>query len=163
VMQDEVDAGEDRYIDAVVKETLRIRPVVPIVVRMLTTPFTVLGNELPAGSVVAPCIYLTQRRDDVYPQPREFRPERFIGAAPEPYAWLPFGGGVRRCLGASFASFEMRVVLRTLLSTVSLLPASPEFDDTTRRAVTLAPRRGVRIIVNGRARMPARVLEQVPA
>ena len=138
--------GDDRYIDAVVKETLRIRPVVPIVVRMLTEPLTVLGHELPAGAVVAPCIYLTQRREDVYPAPNAFRPERFLEGAPEPYAWLPFGGGVRRCLGASFATFEMRVVLRTLFSTTSLRAGAPHFDSTTRRAVTLVPRRGVAIV-----------------
>jgi len=151
-----IDAGDTRYPDAVIKETLRIRPVVPIVARYLRQPFTVMGHDLPAGSVVAPCIYLTQRRADVYTQPDSFRPERFIEGAPDTYAWLPFGGGVRRCLGASFAQFEMRVVLSTVLSALRLSPADDSFDDTTRRAVTLVPRRGVRVTVDGeRERRPA--------
>ena len=154
--------GDDRYLDAVVKETLRIRPVVPIVVRMLTAPVTVLGRELPAGAVVAPCIYLTQRREDVYPMANTFRPDRFLDGAPEPYAWLPFGGGVRRCLGASFATFEMRVVLRTLFSTVALQAASPQLDGTTRRAVTLVPRRGVAVVPGERV-APRPAAEPIPA
>ena len=153
--------GDDRYLDAVIKETLRIRPVVPIVVRMLTEPFTVLGRRLPAGTVVAPCIYLTQRRPDVYPEPQRFRPERFLEGAPEPYAFLPFGGGVRRCLGASFATLEMRVVLRTILARLELRAGAPAFDDTTRRAVTLVPRHGVRIVADGPVAAPAR--ERIPA
>jgi len=154
-------ANEERYIDAVIKETLRIRPVVPIVVRMLTESFALLGRTLPAGTVVAPSIYLTQRRADVYPEPRRFRPERFLEGAPEPFAWLPFGGGVRRCLGASFATFEMRVVLRTLFSTLRLRASSDSFDTTTRRAVTLVPRHGVRIAVEDA--VPQRRREAVPA
>jgi cytochrome P450 len=153
---DAIDSGDARYPDALIKETLRIRPVVPIVARYLREPFTVMGHELPAGSVVAPCIYLTQRRPDLYPQPDSFRPERFIEGAPDTYAWLPFGGGVRRCLGASFAQFEMRVVLSTVLSALRLSAADESFDDTTRRAVTLVPRRGVRVTVDGeRQRRPA--------
>ncbi|MBV8195787.1 MAG: cytochrome P450 [Candidatus Dormibacteraeota bacterium] len=162
-LRDAVAAGDDRYIDAVIKETLRIRPVVPIVVRMLTRPFTVLGHALPAGAVVAPSIYLTQRRDDAYPRPGVFEPERFLDGGPESYAWLPFGGGVRRCLGASFASFEMRVVLRTLIERVSLHAASQRFDDTTRRAVTLVPRHGVRVVIDRAARRSMPQLDRIPA
>jgi cytochrome P450 len=143
---DAVDSGDSRLLDATVKESLRIRPVVPIVARMLQHPFTVLGHELPRGTVVAPCIYLTQRRDDVYAEPSRFIPERFLGDAPDPYAWLPFGGGVRRCLGASFATFEMRVVLRTILSSAVLRAADPALERVSRRAVTLVPRNGTRVV-----------------
>ncbi len=142
-----VDAGDARYIDAVAKEALRIRPVVPIVARHLRAPFTVMGHELPAGCVVAPCIYLTQRHAAVYPEPERFRPERFLEGAPDPYAWLPFGGGVRRCLGASFAQIEIRTVLATVLSALRLQSAAPAVAGTTRRAVTLVPRGGVPVRV----------------
>lgn len=140
-------AGDRRHLDAVVKETLRIRPVVPIVARHLQAPFTVMDHAIPRGAVVAPCIYLTQRDERVYPEPTVFRPERFFEGAPDPYAWIPFGGGVRRCLGASFAQVEMRVVLSALLSSVRLAAIDADFDGTTRRAVTLVPRRGVRVQV----------------
>ena len=142
----DVEAGETALLDATIKESLRIRPVVPIVVRQLQEPFTVLDHELPKGAIVAPCIYLTQRRADVYPHPTRFRPDRFLEGAPDPYAWLPFGGGVRRCLGASFATFEMRTVLRTILSSVELRAASPALERVTRRAVTLVPKRGTRVV-----------------
>lgn len=139
--------GDGRHLDAVVKETLRIRPVVPIVARHLQGPFTVMDHEIPKGAVIAPCIYLTQRDERVYPDPTVFRPQRFFEGAPDPYAWIPFGGGVRRCLGASFAQVEMRVVLSALLSSVRLAAVDADFDGTTRRAVTLVPRRGVRVQV----------------
>jgi len=157
------DGGDTRYIDAVVKETLRIRPVVPIVVRRLYKPFTVMGHELPVGTVVAPCIYLTQRRSDVYPEPRRFRPGRFLEGAPDTYAWLPFGGGVRRCVGASFAAFEMRVVLQTMFEALQLRACAQDFDDTSRRAVTLVPRHGVRVVIDGPRTRPATLPEAVPA
>jgi cytochrome P450 len=142
----DLEAGNSTWLDATIKETLRIRPVVPIVVRLLQRPFSVMGRDLPAGAVVAPCIYLTQRRDDVFDQPERFMPERFIKGATDPYAWLPFGGGVRRCLGASFASFEMRVVLRTILSTVRLQAGDLAEEQVSRRAVTLVPRHGTRVV-----------------
>ena len=157
------EEGDTRYLDAVTKETLRIRPVVPIVVRRLHKPFTVLQHELPEGTVVAPCIYLTQRRPDVYPDPQRFRPERFLEGAPDTYAWLPFGGGVRRCVGASFASFEMRVVLQTMFESLHLRAGAPDFDGTTRRAVTLVPRHGVRVVIDGQRSRPTELSAAVPA
>jgi cytochrome P450 len=144
-----LEHGDGSLLDATIKESLRIRPVVPIVVRQLQEPFRVLDYELPAGVIVAPCIYLTQRRPDVYPQPARFQPERFLAGAPDPYAWLPFGGGVRRCLGASFATLEMRVVLRTVLMSAQLRAASLTQERVTRRAVTLVPRNGTRVIYIG--------------
>ena len=106
-----------------------------------------MGYELPAGTRVAPCIWLAHRRADVYPDPYAFRPERFIGTSPDTYAWLPFGGGVRRCIGASFATLEMRVVLQTVAERVRLDPASPEHEQVSRRAIILAPSRGGQAVV----------------
>jgi hypothetical protein len=112
----EVAAGEDAYLKAVILETLRLRPVISIVNRTLKEPFEVGGYTLPAGVKVAPCIYLVHRRPDVYPEPERFLPERFLERPPGTYTWIPFGGGVRRCLGGAFAQFEMEVVLRELVS-----------------------------------------------
>jgi cytochrome P450 len=107
-LQTELDGTEnDEYLDAVIKETLRLRPVVPGVVRKLTEPLELYGYELPAGIRVAPNIYLTHRRPDVHPEPDRFRPERFLEQPADTYSWIPFGGGIRRCLGASFAIYEM--------------------------------------------------------
>jgi cytochrome P450 len=137
---------DDEYLDAVIKETLRLRPVVPAVARKLVEPMEFGGWRLPAGVHIAPSIYLLHRRPDIYEDPLEFRPERFLGVTPGTYEWIPFGGGIRRCLGASFALIEMRVVLGTILKTVKLAPApAAEGESVMRRAVTFAPARGGRI------------------
>jgi cytochrome P450 len=138
----------DDYTDAVVKESLRLRPVIPAVARRLKEDMEFGGYDLPAGVHIAPNIYLLHRRPDLYPEPEAFRPERFLGDdAPGPYEWIPVGGGIRRCLGASFAQYEMRVVLRTILEQVRLRPATGEPERITRRAITLAPSKGARIAV----------------
>jgi cytochrome P450 len=139
--------AEGEYLDAVVKETLRLRPVVPAVIRRLKAPWRLAGYDLPPGVHVSPSIFLTHRRPDVYPEPDAFRPERFLDAAPGTYTWIPFGGGVRRCLGASFALFEMKVVLETVLRRVEPRPARGAGERVTRRAITFAPARGGRIVV----------------
>ena len=113
-------------------------------------PFEIAGYHLPPGTVVAPNIWLTHHRDDIYPDPEAFRPERFLEQAPEPYGWLPFGGGIRRCLGASFAIFEMRTVIPTVLRQVRLRPASPQLERVKREAVTFVPARGTRVIATDR-------------
>jgi cytochrome P450 len=137
---------DDEYLDAVIKETLRLRPVVPAVARKLVEPMEFGGWRLPAGVHIAPSIYLLHRRPDLYPDPLAFRPERFLGVTPGTYEWIPFGGGIRRCLGASFALMEMRVVLGTVLRTVKLTPAAAAPGESVmRRAVTFAPTRGGRI------------------
>jgi cytochrome P450 len=141
--------ADEEYAEAAVTETLRLRPPLPVVARWLEEPYEVLGHELPAGTRVAPCIWLAHRRADVYPDPYAFRPERFIGAAPDTYAWLPFGGGVRRCIGASFATLEMRVVLQTVAERVRLEAPSAEHEHVSRRAIILAPARGGRALVSG--------------
>jgi cytochrome P450 len=140
--------GDDEYLDAVIKETLRLRPVVPAVARKLMVPMEFGGWQLPPGVHVAPSIYLLHRRPDLYPDPLAFRPERFLGVTPGTYEWIPFGGGVRRCLGASFALIEMRVVLGTILRSVRLEPAPAAADESVmRRAVTFAPTRGGRVAI----------------
>jgi cytochrome P450 len=140
-------AGGDELLDATIKETLRLRPVVPAVVRQLQAPMTFGGWDLPAGVHIAPSIYLLHRRPDLYPDPLAFRPQRFLERSYGTYEWIPFGGGVRRCLGASFALFEMRIVLQTLLERVVLQPARGAGESVARRAITFAPARGGRIAV----------------
>jgi cytochrome P450 family 135 len=149
-LRDEVDSGDDAYLDAVVKETLRLRPVIALVLRRLTEPMEIGGRMLPAGVNVAPCIYLLHRRADVYDDPRAFRPERFLESSPGTYTWIPFGGGVRRCLGASFAQFEMKVVLRELVSRLDIRAARPQPERRVRRAIVFAPARGGEIVVEER-------------
>jgi cytochrome P450 family 135 len=145
-LTEEVRAGGEEYVDAVIRETLRLRPVIPFVGRRLTEPQTIAGHDLPAGARVAPSIHLVHRRADLYPEPAAFRPERWLGVRPNPYAFLPFGGGVRRCLGASFAETEMRAVLAAVVGQVRLRPARPESERVGRRVVTLVPARGAEII-----------------
>src|SRR4051794_39679505 len=111
----EVLDGEGEYLTATIQETLRLRPVISIVVRRLTEAVELGGYELPAGAGVTPCIHLIHRDPSIYPEPDRFLPERFIDNPPGTYTWIPFGGGVRRCLGAAFAQFEMAVVLRELV------------------------------------------------
>lgn len=135
----EAATDSDEYLDAMCKEALRLRPVIPMVARRLTAEFEVGGYRIPAGTVLAPNIYLTHRRPDIYPDPEVFRPERFIDASPDTYAWLPFGGGVRRCIGASFALYEMRAILRVVLGRATLRPAVDRPERIVRRAVTFAP------------------------
>ncbi|HSZ14064.1 MAG TPA: cytochrome P450 [Solirubrobacteraceae bacterium] len=151
----EIDAGGEQYMTAVVNETLRVRPVVPLVVRMLTQELRVGGYELPAGTRVVPSIYLTNRNPAVYESPREFRPERFLGHTPDTFSWIPFGGGIRRCIGASFALLEMKVMLRTMLC--ELEPRLPDGrawrrgELVRRRAITLVPARGASVVWQRRA------------
>jgi cytochrome P450 len=144
-LTEEVRAGEEEYVDAVIRETLRLRPVIPFVGRRLTEPQTIAGHDLPAGARVAPSIHLVHRREDLYPQAAAFRPERWLGVRPNPYAFLPFGGGVRRCLGASFAETEMRAVLAAVVAKVRLVPERPESERVGRRVITLVPGSGAAV------------------
>ncbi|HEX5307575.1 MAG TPA: cytochrome P450 [Solirubrobacteraceae bacterium] len=147
----EIDAGVgEEYMQAVVAETLRVRPVVPLVVRRLRRPLPVGDRVLPAGTRVVPSIYLTNRNPRVYEQPREFRPERFLNNPPETFSWIPFGGGIRRCIGAAFATLEMKLILSTTLSELS--PQLPSRrprrrgELNRRRAITLVPSAGARVV-----------------
>jgi cytochrome P450 len=139
-------SGDRAYLDAVCHETLRLRPILPVVLRRLTRPMTIAGHDLPAGVKVAPCIALVHRRPDIYPDPHAFRPERFLEQAPGTYTWIPFGGGVRRCLGAAFALLEMRIVLDVVVAQASLAASRPASERTARRAITLAPARGAEVV-----------------
>jgi cytochrome P450 len=142
-----LDEGDESYLDAVVKETLRVRPVVPGIGRVVRgEPFEVGGYLIPDGIEINPSIAAIHRRADCYPEPGAFRPERFLGPdAPDTYTWLPFGGGTRRCLGASFATFEMRVVIRRVLERTRLR-ALGRPEKGIRKGVTIVPKRGVRVI-----------------
>lgn len=143
----------DAYALAVARETLRLRPVLSIVARRLMTPARIAGLDLPAGITVVPCIWLLHRRPDLYPEPHAFRPERFLGTAPGTYTWIPFGGGVRRCLGAPFALLEMTTVLSAIAAGPRLAPPDghERFEPARRRAVTLTPGRRAAVIVGGPA------------
>jgi cytochrome P450 family 135 len=155
------DGGEDEYMTAVVNETLRVRPVVPIVVRVLHEELRVSGYRLPPGTRVTPSIYLTNRNPRVYADPEAFRPERFLQNGPETFSWIPFGGGIRRCIGASFALQEMKLILRTVLS--ELEPRLPAHrisargrrwrrgEWSRRRAVTIVPAAGARVVWEDRS------------
>jgi cytochrome P450 len=138
--------GDDAYLEATVKEVLRLRPVLSITPRKVLEPFTAGAHALPPGVHVTPCIYLAHRRPELWPDPTAFRPERFLEGAPEPYAWLPFGGGVRRCAGAAFATMELHEVLRAVVRRFDLRPDRPQGERMRRRGVTLTPARGARII-----------------
>jgi cytochrome P450 family 135 len=152
----EVMAGEqDEYLRATIAEALRLRPVVPLAGRRLAVELDVEGLRLPAGTDVTPAIWLTHMRSDLYPQPREFRPERFLTEQPTTYGWIPFGGGIRRCLGAAFAEFEMRIVLQSLLASCDLRPVGRRSEAIARRNVTFSPRRGTRVRLVSRAAAPS--------
>jgi cytochrome P450 len=134
------------YLDAVIKETARLHPVADGMGRLLKRPMWIGRHHLPAGASVMASSYLTHRRPDLWPEPERFRPERFVGTRPSPYAFFPFGGGVRRCLGAAFATYEMKVVLATVLSRASLRVVPGYRPRVVRRAVTLAASEGVPVV-----------------
>jgi cytochrome P450 len=145
-----LEKGEEDYLRAVIAESLRLRPVIPLAGRRLARELRADGLTLPAGTDVTPAIWLAHTRPDVYPEPYAFRPERFLAGAPDTYAWIPFGGGVRRCIGASFAEFEMRIVLREVLGRCELRKSSPRPERIGRRNITLSPRDGTPVVVTAR-------------
>lgn len=136
------------YLDAVIKETARLHPVVPIVVRRLERETPIGDHMIQAGNIVAPCIYLTHRRPDLWPEPEKFNPERFVGRRIDPNTFFPFGGGTRHCLGAAFATYEMKVVLARLLSRLSLRSDGSQTVGVVRRGITFAPSGGVPVIAS---------------
>jgi cytochrome P450 len=143
------DIAKLPYLDATVKEVLRLRPVVPIVGRVLKRRETIGGFDFEEGAYVGACIYLAHRNPATYPDPDAFRPERFLDAQPDPATWLPFGGGNRRCLGAAFAMYEMKVSLATILARATLELAQPAPIRIVRRAITFSPDRGVGVRFGG--------------
>ena len=143
----EAEEGGEAYLTATIQETLRLRPVLVAVIRKLTEPVELGGYELPAGVSVTPCIHLIHRDPAIYPEPERFLPERFLDNPPGTYTWIPFGGGIRRCLGAAFAQFEMQVVLRELVRRHHIEPARPESERPFRRAITETPRHDAEVIL----------------
>jgi cytochrome P450 len=154
-LREEVLTGEEEYLDAVVKETLRLCPAVPVVMRRLTEPMRVGGYELPPETIVAPCVYLMHRRRDVYPDPLHFRPERFLTSSAGTYTWIPFGGGVRRCVAASFAQLEIKRVMQVVLSRLDLRAADARSEGAARSSVSFTPAGGARVIATRRQRVAA--------
>jgi cytochrome P450 len=139
-LQEEVLAGEgEAYLDAVIKETLRLRPPVSVVVRRLLTPATLGGYDLGAGTLVAPCVYLIHNSAEIYEDPGSFIPERFLERRAAVPTWIPFGGGARRCLAASYAEQEMKRVVRTVLEEVELRPVESRSERVTRAAIAFSP------------------------
>ncbi len=141
------------YLTAVCNESLRIHPVAMLTFpRVVQKPVELLGYHLEPNTAVVGCIYLTHQRQDLYPEPHQFKPERFLNHQFSPYEFMPFGGGVRRCIGEALAVFEMKLVLATILSRYQIALVDRQPESPRRRGVTLAPARGVKIVVKGRAR-----------
>lgn len=138
------------YLDAAIKETLRLRPIIGMLGRTLAAPTTLQGHQLDAGNMVVPCVYLAHRNADVYPQPERFEPERFIAKKADPYAWFPFGGGARRCIGMAFALYEMKVVLATILRRYRLRLRQRAPLRVVLRGFTFAPKGGTEVVVQTR-------------
>lgn len=150
VSQDRLASEGGAFCDAVVTETLRLHPPTGGIVRRLREPLTIGGYELPTGTDVLPITLLVHRRADVYPDPWTFRPTRFLDTRPPAGGWFPFGGSVRRCIGASFAQFEAKIVLEELTRALRLRPAGKRPERTSRRAVVLVPSKGARVIAQRR-------------
>jgi cytochrome P450 family 135 len=151
-----VAEGDDhQYVDAVAKEALRMRPVVPGVGRVVRGgPFELGGYNLPEGTEINPSIATIHARGSLFPGPEDFRPERFLADdPPDTYTWIPFGGGTRRCIGASFALFEMRVVIRRVIERAVLEAVGPRAERVERRGITMVPKNGTRVVL--RERRPA--------
>jgi cytochrome P450 len=144
-------AADLPFLDATIKETQRLMPIIPMVGRRLHAPATIGDRALPAGVVAAPCMYLTHRRPDLWDEPAAFRPERFLGRRPTPYEFFPFGGGNRACLGAAFASFEMKIVLARMLGRVELRAVPGYRARVVRRGIAFAPSEGMPVVVERRA------------
>jgi cytochrome P450 len=162
-LTDEIDSGDgDAYLTATVQETLRRRPVLPNAApRLVMEPVEIGGWRYEPGVCLIADAYLLHHDPDIYPDPYAFRPERFLDEGPGTYSWIPFGGGRRRCLGASFAQLEMKIVLRAVLAQNELAPAAPGGEGARRRSITLSPKAGSRAVL--RVRSPARAVAERPA
>jgi cytochrome P450 len=155
-LTDEARAGEEEdYANAVAQEALRLRPPVGVMARRVRRPIVVAGYELPAGVRLVPAIPFVNRHPRIYPEPDAFRPERFLQSKPETYSWIPFGGGIRRCIGASFAQLEMRRVLHVVLRRATVRAADPRPDTAERHSIIYPPRRGARVVLERRDPRPA--------
>ncbi len=141
----DVREGGTRYLVATVQETLRMRPPVPVTLRYVARDFDLNGLRVPRGTMIAADIERMHHRSDLYPEPSSFRPERFLDDRPGTYTWIPFGGGVHRCIGAGFALTEARLILETILRHVTLAPADPAGEPSHRRTLITMPRRGATV------------------
>jgi cytochrome P450 family 110 len=150
-LPDDADPSSMHYLDAVINESMRLCPVVPNVGRALKAPLKIAGHELPAGIVLAPCIYLAHRRAELWPDPERFDPTRFLDARPNPYAFFPFGGGPRRCLGAAFATYQMKIVLAEVLRRFDLGHVAGYTPRPTRVSIAIGPSKGMPVILKPRA------------
>jgi cytochrome P450 len=146
--------GKLKFVEAVINETMRLDPVIPNFGRTLTRPLTIAGRQLPAGVTIAPCIYLVHRRPELWPNPDQFNPDRFVESRQSPYTFLPFGGGPRRCLGAALASYQMKIVIAEILSRVRLKPVDGYTAHATRRGIAFAPSEGLPVIANALSEEP---------
>jgi cytochrome P450 len=145
--------GDERYMECVIKESLRSRAVVSYAMRRVSEPFSIGGYTAPTRAYVGTSIILTHNNPNLYPEPEVFRPERFEDKRTDTYSWVPFGGGTRRCLGAAFATYEMKVVLRRVVERCELIAPEQKPERPRRRFVTYVPSRGARVVL--RRRIPA--------
>jgi cytochrome P450 len=148
---EQADDEQGAYLDAVVKETMRLCPAAPIVVRKLLSPMELGGYTIPAGTTVAPCVHLVHRRPDVYPEPLRFLPERFLGRPAGAYTWIPFGGGVRRCLAASYAQLLMKQVIAAVIREVDLRVVDPRSERARKSAIAFVPHKHALVLSAPRA------------
>jgi cytochrome P450 family 135 len=146
-LRSELQGDGDAYLDAVVKETLRARPPLPIGTRQVNRPYPIGGYELEPGTLMAPCIYLVHHNEEIYPEPHRFRPERFLEKPAGRYTWIPFAGGDRSCLGGHFAMHEIKAVLRTLVPRTRLEPDERRDEEIRLRRVGLSPSRQARAVL----------------
>lgn len=153
-LEEALACGDDTYLDAVITETLRLRPTVPFTARMVNRDVVINNTYLPKGSMVWLYINAIHRRADLYDAPDEFRPERFLGTTPDPYHWLPFGGGINRCLGAHMAQFEMRVLLRTILQELTVVPTTSPDEAQQAQTVLLLPKKRATVTLGKRTHGP---------
>ncbi len=153
----EIDAGRDEYVTATIRETLRRRPVLLIAQprKVVASRSSSAGTRTSRASTSRPNAYLVQHDPEIYPDPYAFRPERFLDTDPGTYTWIPFGGGRRRCIGASFAQLEMAIVLRALLTRTELRAADAGIEFSRRRAITVSPSAGARAVLTSRKPAPA--------
>ncbi|HXD54074.1 MAG TPA: cytochrome P450 [Solirubrobacteraceae bacterium] len=149
VRAEDPDAGAD-YVEATIHEAMRVRPVIPLIGRRVTVPWQLGEYSLPADTPVLISILLLHHREDLYPEPYAFLPERFLGAKPGTYTWIPFGGGIRRCLGATLAMAEQRVVLRAIAARTDLAAVDPAPEPVRHRNVTMVPAHGTRVVLESR-------------
>jgi len=149
-LREEVRGGDDAYVDATVYEGMRVRPVIPMVARRITSPWQLGDYRLPGGTAVALSILLVHHRADVYGDPFVFRPERFLGRTPGTYTWIPFGGGIRRCLGAALAMAEQQIVLRTVARHTDMVAPDQRAERAYQRNVTMIPSHGARVVVTAK-------------